>query len=162
MKTLKKVKKVIYAGLFLILSNGVCFSQNSAENDSLSFKRGSWSNQYYIGNQQISYDYFIKRLGDNSEQSVRMFTTGRNISIAGIAIGSVGAFCFGYDLGGRLAGAEGNTALLVGGGTVLIGGIILSYMGENKMKKALTLYQSNSVSFSISPARTGIGLCVNF
>jgi hypothetical protein len=159
---METLKKVIYAGLFLILSNTVCFSQNSAENDSLSFKRSSWSNQYYIGNQQVSYDYFIERLGDSSEQSVKMFKTGRNVSIAGIAIGSVGAFCFGYDLGGRLAGAEGNTALLVGGGTVLIGGIILSYMGENKMKKALMLYQSNSVSFSISPAQTGIGLCVNF
>jgi hypothetical protein len=159
---METLKKVIYAGLLLILSNTVCFSQNSAKNDSLSFKRGSWSNQYFIGNQQVSYDDFLIMLGNKSEQSVKMFKTGRSVSIAGIAIGSVGAFCFGYDLGGRLAGAEGNTALLVGGGTVLIGGIILSYFGENKMKKALTLHRNNSISFSISPAQTGIGLCINF
>jgi len=159
---MESLKKVIYAGLLLILSSTVCYSQDSAENDLLSFKRGSWSNQYYIGNQKVSYDDFIKRLGESSEQSVKMFKTGRSVSIAGIAIGSVGAICFGYDLGGRLAGAEGNTALLVGGGTVLIGGIILSYIGENKMKKALTLCNSNSVSFFIAPTQTGIGLCINF
>ena len=159
---MKALKKIVYAGLFLILSNTVCFSQNSTESDSLSFKRGSFSNQYYIGNQLVSYDSFMQRLGEKSEQSVKMFKTGRGVSIAGIAIGCVGAYCVGYDLGGRLAGAEGNTTLLVGGGTVLVGGIIMSYIGENKMKKALTLYNSNSVSFSISPAKTGIGLCINF
>jgi len=41
---MKTLKKVICAGLLLILSNGVCFSQDSTENDLLSFKRGSWSN----------------------------------------------------------------------------------------------------------------------
>ena len=159
---METVKKVIYAGLFLILSNAVCFSQNSAANDSLSFKRGPWSNQYYIGDQQVSYGDFIQRLGDKSEQSLQMFQTGRSISIAGIAIACVGASCVGYDLGGRSAGAEGNTALLAGGGAVLIGGIILSYIGENKMKKALTLYNNNSVSFFIGPVHNGIGLCINF
>jgi hypothetical protein len=159
---MKPLRKVIYAGLFLILSNVACFSQNSEENDSLSFKRASWSNQYYIGSQLVSYNDFIKKLGDKSEQSAQMFKTGRNVSIAGIAIGSVGAFFFGFDLGGRLAGGKGNTTLLVGGGTVMAGGIILSYLGENKMKKALTVHKSNSVSFFISPAQTGIGLCVNF
>jgi len=159
---METLKKIIYAGLLLILSNAVCFSQNSAENDSLSFKRGSWSNQYYIDNKQVSYDDFIKTLGSNSEQSVKMFKSGRSVSITGIVIGCVGAFGFGYDLGGRLAGAEGNTALLIGGGGVLAGGIILSYIGENKMKKALRLNKSDSVSFSISPTQTGIGLCINF
>jgi len=159
---METLKKVIFAGLLLILANTACFAQNSVENDPFSFKRGSWSNQYYVGNQQVSYDDFIKRLGDSSEQSLKMFKTGRSASIAGIAIGSVGAFCFGYDLGGRLAGAEGNTTLLIGGGAVLVGGIILSYIGENRMKKALTLNKSNSASFFISPAQTGIGLCINF
>ena len=159
---MKALKKIVYLGLFLILSNTICYSQGSVENDSLSFKRSSWSNQYYVGNQQVSYDDFIKRLGDSSKQSVKMFKTGKSVSIAGIAIGSVGAFCFGYDLGGRLAGSEGNMALLVGGGTVMLSGIILSYIGENKMKKALTLYKNNSTSFSIVPTQTGIGLCINF
>ena len=160
--SMEALKKTIYTGLFLILSSTVCYSQDSAESDSLSFKRGSWSNQYYVGSQQVSYDDFIKKLGDKNEQSVKMFKNGRSVSTAGIAIGSVGAFCFGYDLGGRLAGAEGNTTLLVGGGTVLLSGIILSYIGENKMKKALMLSKNNSVSFLITPTQTGIGLCVNF
>lgn len=84
------------------------------------------------------------------------------MSITGIVIGSIGAFGFGYDMGGRLAGGKGNTALLVGGGGVMVGGIIMYYVGEKKMKKALTLYENNSTSFYISPTQTGIGLCLNF
>ena len=162
MKTLNNVKKVIFAGLFLILSIETCFSQNSAESDFLSFKSGSFSNQYYIGNQMVSYNAFIQKLGEKSEQSVKMFEAGRNVCITGIVISYVGSFCAGYDLGGRLAGAKGNTVLLAGGGVVLVGGLIMSYVGEKRMKKALSLYKSNSMSFSISPAQTGIGLCINF
>ena len=159
---MKTIKKVIFTGLLFILSTVACFSQNSVENDSLSFKRGSWSNQYYVGSQQISYDDFIKKLGDNNEQSVKIFKTGRSVSIAGITIGSIGGFYCGYDLGVRLAGAEGNTTMLIGGGAALVGGIILSYIGDNKMKNALKLRKNNSASLSITPAQTGIGLCINF
>jgi hypothetical protein len=159
---MKTLKKVIYAGLFLILSSMACFSQNSAEDDSLSFKRGSWSNQYYIGSQSVSYDDFIAKLIGKSEQAATMFKTGRSMSIAGIAIGSVGAFCFGYDLGGRLAGGKGNTTLLVGGGAVMAGGIILSYLGENKMKKALTLYKDHGLSLSFGVTGSGMGFSFNF
>jgi hypothetical protein len=159
---METLKKVIYTGLFLILSNIACFSQNPANNDSLSFKRGSFSNQYYIGNRQVSYDDFIKNLGNTGEQAVKMFKTGRTVSIAGIVIGCVGAYGVGYDLGGRLAGGKGNSALLAGGGVVLVGGIIMSVVGENKMKKALKLHNGNSTSFFISPAKTGLGLCLNF
>jgi len=156
------LKKVIYSGLLLIMSNIACFSQNSTENDSLSFKRGSWSNQYYIGNRQVSYSDFINKLSDNGEQPVKMFKTGRSVSIAGVVIACVGAYGVGYDLGGRLAGGKGNSALLAGGGVVLVGGFIMSIVGENKMKKALKLHISNALSFSITPAKTGLGLCLNF
>jgi hypothetical protein len=159
---MEALKKVIYAGLFLILSNVACFSQNSAENDSLSFKRGPWSSQYYIGDRQVSYNVFIKKLGKKSRLSAKMFKTGRSNSFTGVAMGYVGSYCVGYYLGTRMRGAEGNTALLGGGGIMLIGGIILSYIGENEMKKALALYNRNSTSFSIGPAQTGIGLCINF
>ena len=159
---MKALKKIVYLGLFLILSNTICYSQGSVENDSLSFKRGSFSNQYYIGNQQVSYGDFLKKLDEKGEQSANMFKTGRSVSIAGVAIGCVGAYCFGHDIGGRLAGAKGSTALLAGGGTVLIGGVIMSLVGENKMKKALKSPKNDSLSFNIVPTQTGIGLCINF
>lgn len=159
---MKTLKKVILTGLFLIVSSVVCFSQNSAENDSLSFKRGSWSNQYYVGEQQVLYDDFIRILGDRNEQAVKMFENGKGVSVAGVVIGCVGASFFGYGLGTELAGGEDNTAMLVGGGIVMFGGIILSYVGENKMKKALRLSKNSSTSFTVSPARTGLGLCINF
>jgi hypothetical protein len=159
---MKSLKKVIYAGLFLILSSMACFSQNLAENDSLSFKKGSFSNQYYIGNQSVSYGDFITKLSDKSKQAVKMFKTGRSMNIAGMVIGCIGAYGVGYDLGGRLYGGKGNTALLVGGGSVMVGGIILSSLGEDKMKKALTLYKKQSLSLSFGVTESGVGLSFNF
>ena len=146
---MKTLKKVTCAGLLLILSNVICFSQDSVESDSLSFKRSSWSNRYCIGNKKVSYDDFIKNLSDRNEQSAKMFKTGRSVSITGIAIASVGAGCAGYDLGGRLAGAEGNTALLVGGGidgkqAVLTTGIYCQAEEWNAKKGEIRMGRDNN------------------
>ncbi len=135
--------------------------QNEERN--LSFKSTIWSYNYYIGSQRVSYDTFRNKLNESNVINVNnMFNSGKNISIAGNIIGSIGAFCVGFDLGTRLGGNKGNTALLAGGGGVMLGGIIMYYAGAGKMKKALTLYKDNVATLYVSPTQTGIGLCFNF
>jgi hypothetical protein len=128
----------------------------------LSFKSGTWNHDYYLDGEQVSFDTFMRELNDSNAEAGSMFNSGRNLSVVGTVIGSVGAFCFGYDLGTRLAGGQGSTALLAGGGGVMLGGIIMYYVGEKKMQNALTLYEHNSTSLYIAPTQTGIGLCLNF
>ena len=108
-----------------------------SEKGDLSFKSGTWSYNYYIGNQQVPFDTFMNELNAGNITAGNMFNSGKNLSVAGTVIGSIGAFCLGYDLGGRLAGGEGNSALLVSGGGVMITGIALYYVGKGKMGKAL-------------------------
>jgi len=153
------MKTVILSLLFLI-TPVVLMSQEQTED--LSFKYRMWSFDYYIGGQNVSFDTFMDKLNSRDATAGGMFKSGRNLSITGGVISSVGAFCFGLDLGTRFVGGDGNTALLVGGGGVMVGGIIMYYVGEGKMKKALTLYGNNSTALYFSPTPNGVGLCINF
>ncbi|MDR0604699.1 MAG: hypothetical protein LBG80_10390 [Bacteroidales bacterium] len=154
-----RVVKVFICLMFMAFTH-VLVAQEQSE--SLSFTSGTWSHSYYAGSQQISYKDFMNRLKTGSDVQVpRMFESGINLSVTGTIIGSIGAFGFGYDLGTRLAGAKGNTKLLVGGGSVMVAGIIMYYVGEGKMKKAMTLYSKNTVALNIN-LNSGLGLCLNF
>lgn len=131
------------------------------QNEELIFKSGAWMYDYYEGDKKVTYNVFWKKLSRNTEIADK-FKSGKNLNIIGTVIGSIGAACFGYDLGGRLAGAGGNTTLLVSGGAVMVGGMIMIFVGEGKMKKALELYNSNNLSITIGAASTGLGLSFNF
>lgn len=113
MKTLLKL--VLPLVLFSILPQ-VVFAQLPQKE--LSLKTGAFTIKYYEGTDQISYNEFINKLNQNRE-AAKLFNQGKNLSLAGNIIGCVGAFCFGYDLGTRIAGGDGNTGLLVGGGIVM-------------------------------------------
>jgi hypothetical protein len=127
----------------------------------LSFKNGGWSYSYYIGEQQVPFKTFMERLEEN-EQTASMFKSGKNLGITGTVISGIGAYCFGYDLGGRLAGEKGNNIMLIGGGGVMAGGLIMALIGKGKMKKALRLYKDEnketSMMLNISSSELGISL----
>jgi hypothetical protein len=152
--------KTVFLFLILLIAPVAMVAQEPAKD--LSFGGGTLTYDYYEGNQKISFEAFMTKLKAQDEKIANSFKSGRNLTITGTVIGSIGGFCFGYDLGTRLAGSKGNNALLIGGGSVMIGGTILYYVGERKMKKALTLYKNNSVSININPTETGLGICLNF
>jgi hypothetical protein len=130
----------------------------------LNFKSGTWSYEYYAGDQAIPYATFRNRLASHDKDLASRFNSGKNLSITGVVIGSIGAFCFGYDIGTRLAGVEGNTPLLVGGGIVMSTGIAMSYVGERRMRKVLTLYKRKDgvASLMIHSGYSGLGISFNF
>jgi hypothetical protein len=128
----------------------------------LSFKSGLWSYDYYEDDQKISFELFMDKLNSHDKQIANMLKSGKSLSITGSVLEGIGAFCVAYDLGTRFAGGKSNPTLLFGGGSVMIGGVILYYVGERKMKKALTLYKDNSVSINISSTKAGLGICLNF
>lgn len=154
------MKKIVFFGLlFLVVSFSLSAQEQTEE---LSFKSGTWSDNYYIGDQKVSFKTFMEKMDSGNASAGAMFRSGKNISIVGSVVGSVGAFCFGYDLGSRISGGEENNALLVGGGGIMIGGILLHYFGNRKMKKALTFYKNDAVSLRFSPSQAGLELCINF
>jgi hypothetical protein len=152
--------KTIFLCLLITLLPVALTAQGQTKD--LSFKSGTWTYNYYLDGEQVPFDTFINELNENNAEAGNMFNSGKNLSVTGMVIGSLGAFCFGYDLGTRLGGGEGSMPLLAGGGGVMLGGIIMYYVGEGKMKKALTLFENNSTSLYMGPTSTGIGLCFNF
>ncbi|MDR1022398.1 MAG: hypothetical protein LBL94_03880 [Prevotellaceae bacterium] len=132
--------------------------------EDLSFKSGTWTYNYFVGDQQVSYSVFREKLNNRNEGLANMFNVGKNMSITGAIIGGIGSFCLGYDIGTRLAGGKGNVALLAGGGTVMGVGLILYYVGEGKMKKTLTLYKNvdKNASLTVDHSFSGLGISLNF
>ena len=147
--------------MFLIEPASIAAQEQPEE---LSFKSGTWAYEYYAGDQAIPYAAFKERLASYDKDLSSRFNSGKNLSITGIVIGSIGAFCFGYDIGTRLAGVKGNTPLLVGGGVVMCTGIAMSYVGERKMRKVLTLYKHKDsvASLMIHSGYLGLGISFNF
>ncbi|GHT79519.1 hypothetical protein AGMMS50262_23320 [Bacteroidia bacterium] len=156
------IKKSVLFSLFLI---SVCTVRAQKLSEDLNIKPGTWGYNCYIDSKQVSLDDFVAKLNSINAEVGSMFKTGKKLNMAGTIISCVGACFVGYDLydlSTRLCGGKGNTTFLIGSGGALAVGIILYYVGASKMKKALTMYKNNAVSFSISPAQTGIGLCFNF
>lgn len=145
----------------------VSASQVSVAQDNLpvlSYGSNGFSYNYQSNGRSVSYETFLAQLNQQSDLSAQLFKSGRSLAISGTVVGSVGAFCFGWDLGTRLAGGDGNLGMLIGGGSVMVIGLIMGNSGENKMKKAIELYRDRQqeVSLSFGTTSSGFGLCLNF
>jgi hypothetical protein len=156
------LKQMVFITFVLLIAPFSIIAQEQSED--LSFKSGTLTYNYFVGDQSVSYAVFREMLTNRNEELANMFNAGKNLSMTGTVIGSVGAFCLGYDIGTRLAGGKGNTTLLAGGGAVMGVGLILYYVGEGKMKKALTLCKNegNNTSLTINPNYSGLGISFNF
>jgi hypothetical protein len=128
--------------------------------DSLSFKSNMFGYSYYAGSLQISSASFMQSLNTQPDLC-KMFQNGKTMSITGAIIGCVGAYCFGYDLGSRAGGGKGNDKMLIGGGIVTVGGLVLGLIGEGKMKKAVKLYNNNTISMYLETSLNGLCLRVS-
>jgi len=100
----------------------------------------SWSGKVSIGGVTVSDETLELYL---SSDDCKLFKDGRSQYISGTVIGCIGAIPFGWCLGTMLAGAEVNTGVLLGSSIVMVGGLIISYTGENKMKEAVNKYNSS-------------------
>jgi len=127
----------------------------------LSYSDGVWQN-----GTKLSADNVRSVMSGNSE-ALRQYNSGKSLYLAGQIIGYPCAFLFGWDLGTRLGGGEGNGALLGVGAAGTVVGLIMMYSGESKIKTSVKLYNSkvnNSLSYQIDFGftETGIGLCMRF
>ena len=126
----------------------------------------SWSGKVSIGGVTVDDKTLDLYLSPDDCQS---FKQGRSLYTSGTVIGCIGAIPFGWCLGTMLAGAEVNTGLLLGSSVVMVGGLIMSYTGENKMKEAINKYNSSLALMPIinwSPTNPdptlGLALCLTF
>lgn len=157
---MKKTAFIVTVLLFIALAVS---AQSTTSDNQLRMTPGFWTYSFYVGDQKVSHTEFTNVFKQN-ENAYKLFRSGKTLTTIGTIIGSVGAFCVGYDLGSRLGGSSGEPGLLIGGGIVVIGGVAMGLIGEAKMKKAIKLFNNKDsaydLQFNVSPF--GVGLCMNF
>lgn len=158
------MKKYLLLTLFS-LAPFFCFAQEQAMERNLKTIGGPFIRNYYINERPVSYSLFLSHLGSENKNLSKMFKEGKALNISGVIVGGIGAFGFGYSIGSGLGnGKEVDQAFLYGGLGVMLGGIIMSKAGENKMQKAVKLYNGKSmdVSFRVVSGNSGLGFALVF
>lgn len=150
---------------FLVFSI-LCFSLINitfGQINELTYKNGVCKNSQKLSPHEVRAIYA------NDAEALRVYNNGRSLGIAGYVVGIPCAFVFGWDLGARLAGGDGNVAMLSVGiaGTVL--GITMGLIADSNIKKSVNIYNSNlkgktavcKIDFGVT--RSGnIGMTINF
>jgi len=152
------IKKTCLFLVGIILSIGV-FAQSE-----LSYKNGVLKDGAKISPNQV------RTLMEKNTEVLSQYNSGRTLFVAGQVVAFPCAFLVGWDLGARLAGGEGNTALLVGGAVGTVAGLVISLAGEGKMKKSVSLYNAAKANrkeqvihqINLGLTQTGVGFIMQF
>lgn len=125
----------------------------------------SWSGKISIGGETIPSEmeemYFYP-------EDYELYKSGKSQKTLGTVIACIGALPFGYSIGYMGAAGETdetNLGLLVGGGAALAVGIVINALGGNKMKKAISSYNSNLAfqpEFRFGATPNGVGIACVF
>ena len=108
----------------------------------------------------------VREVMATNSEALALYNSGRSWLVTGQVIAYPSAFLLGFDLGTRLGGGEGNNTLLaVGAGGTAVG-LIIGFIGQNRIGQSVSLYNStvNNVSYQVNFGFTqsGIGFTVNF
>lgn len=120
----------------------------------------------FQGETKLKANRVREAMAGNSE-ALKQYNSGRALFITGQVIAYPCAFMLGWDLGARIGGGEaGDNTLLSAGATGTVVGLIIMFIGDNKLKKSVSLYNSKAgtVSYRIDFGftQTGIGLSMRF
>jgi len=106
-------------------------------------------------------------MADNSK-ALKTYNSGQALGSVGTVFACVGGVFVGWDLGTRLGGGKGNGSLLATGAIGIGVGLGFALIGDAKVKKSVTLYNSklntNSVSYQVNFGftQTGVGFSMRF
>ena len=122
----------------------------------------SWSGKVSIGGVTVENETLKLYL---SPEDYRIYKNGKTTSTIGGVVGVIGAIPFGWCLGEWAAGVEPNTDILIASGIVTAGGLIVSAIGENNMKKVIHKYNSSlvfmpTINFGVSTNDLSMGLAL--
>jgi hypothetical protein len=162
------LKKTIAIAICLLISASTFAENNTAQDEQppdatpteLTYKNGVWQDNQKITRSQV-------RSLLSGTDALKLYDSGHTLFVVGQVIACPSAALFGYDLGTRLAGGEGNAIVL---GVGIVGtavGLALSFSGESKMKSSIKLYNKQSgkaAAYQIDYGfvSSGVGICLRF
>jgi hypothetical protein len=95
-----------------------------------------------------------------NSQALSTYNTGRTIGMVGVVLSGVGGGLIGWDLGQQAAGGEGSAT--IGAGAAFVGiGLVVAVIGDSKVKKSVTLYNSRLMGSNSVPAQLKFGFTQN-
>lgn len=120
----------------------------------------SWSGKVSIGGVTMEREMLDKYF---SPEDYELFNSGKRLGTIGGIFSIIGAFPFGWEIGGMIAGEKPNLWVLVGGGTAFLGGLLLNGLGGGKIQRAINNYNSTlafqpAFQFGVTPNGIGIAL----
>jgi hypothetical protein len=154
-----KMKRMYLLIAGVILCAGV-FAQSGLTWKSSAIRSGG----VFQGETRLKARQVREVMAGNSD-ALRQYNSGRALFVTGQVIAYPCAFMLGWDLGARLGGGSeaGNNALLAVGTTGTVVGLLMAFIGDNKVKNSVSLYNSKAGTvIDIGFTQTGIGLCMRF
>ena len=109
----------------------------------------------------------VRAVMSENNEALKTFNSGQTFGTVGNVFGGIGGGLVGWDLQSRIRG-EGNGTLLAVGAVSIGVGLGFALIGDAKVKKSVTLYNSKlsekSVSYQINLGftQTGFGFSVRF
>ena len=149
--------------LKLVAISIIALSVNLFAQSELTYKGGS-----VIQNGLPLQPKQVRVLMADHTDALKSYNAGRAFTMTGRVFSYPGAFIFGYDLGTRLAGGEGDNTLLVVGATGCVVGLLIELYGMSKVKKSVSLYNSKtsngtaSYQINFGLTQTGVGFNILF
>lgn len=125
----------------------------------------TWSGKVSVGGVTMENDMLEHYF---TPEDYRLYRDGKQSALVGGVIGVIGAIPLGWSLGEYVAGKDLNKGLFIGGGLVMAYGLVMNAIGENRIKEALSHYNSTLVfapSINFDPANDfdfGLALVLSF
>ena len=126
-----------------------------------------WSGHISVGGETIPKDLERYYFGDEDYSDFKMGRTMNYISLVPAVLGGAVFGCgLGYTIGlGEFD--EYSMGYLLGGGVVAAAGVVVSVLGNKKIRKAVSNYNTSTFfvhepTVSFGPTKNGVGLSVMF
>ena len=111
---------------------------SNAQSDSLSYKNGFWKNGEKLRKSAVS------ELMQTNSVALTKFKNAQTYEVIGYIIGCPSAYVFGYDLGHRLGGGQGNNTMLIAGGIGTAVGVFFTLSSESNYKLSVEIFNGNN------------------
>ena len=163
------MKKLLVV-LLVLCATTLSFAQ--AKKHTLTMNRGFFTTDYFIDGQEVDGDAFEMEL-TNVHDAIDTWNTGNTMRYISWGAGFGGGFLLGYSIFQGSSYGAGSSYLMgvAAGGAIIVGALILEYVGNSKKDSAVDIYNSEigkiagneSVNLSIVPTEQGgIALAFNF
>lgn len=132
----------------------------------LTWNKGFWGPEILQNGKKLNSTE-VRALYSGHNTALSKYNGGKTAQVIGPIISWPCAFIFGWQLGTALGGGDVNSAALIIGGAGMLGGIIISSVGDGSIKKSVELYntdiRNNQMSnLQLQLSNDGIGLCYSF